>query len=257
MYDMSPAQHWGNGAARDFYVQIDASDLAVTNDYYDNIYNIDIKGLPFERKGNIYSYKTSNFKFKDSKPIEMEYKLINGLDLDEIMNKRIPNSAYTITATSQQSAYPVSNLSDMDFGTAWVASKDGIGDKITITFKEPTKVHCFYFVGGYYKSRSTYEQNNRVRTVKMSYEYYEGKEKYEGQRTCTIDMDDYEPLFFDNLWIHKGVLKEMISTDYQNFRTTKIEFEIIDINKGTKYDDTCISEIILFSPPKASNYIPD
>jgi hypothetical protein len=249
VYDLSPASHWGNGTARDFYVQIDASDIALTPDYYEKTRyrnNLTIEGLPFTQNGDAFTYRSNNFNFKDSQPIHLKYKLINGLDLTEYLSLIIPAGEYGISAASEQKAYPISNLTDLDFATAWVG---GVGDKIIIEFKKPTLIEGFVMVNGYHKSKSTYLENNRIKSIRIN---IEGTR--DGEESDNVPMDEninfkgveYRPFYLESMREHPDARYYNIAYPYSKYKATRIELEITGIYQGTKYDDTCLSEIILF-----------
>lgn len=250
VYDLSPARHWGDGTARDLFVEIDASDIATTPDYYNKTPypKIQVEGLPFVRNGNIYSYRTNSFKFKDSKPILLNYTLMNAPDITEYLSERLDESKYKTSTTSQQSTYPATNLSDLNFATAWVATKGGIKEKIIIDFKEPTFIKGFAIINGYHKSKSTYNENNKIKTLSIRVGGSRGWDEFSNDPInddINFKLTDYQPLYFENMRQHPDVYYYSIAT-YDRYKATRIELEIKDIYTGTKYNDTCISEIILF-----------
>jgi hypothetical protein len=255
-YDFSPAEYWGDGTARDFTVQIDASDLAVVPNFYDDKYNISIEGLPFTRAGNVYVYSTQHFSFKNAEKLAINYILLNSIDLSNLLKQQIPKNQYTILASSEQKNYPVSNLTDMDFATAYVpATKGGLGEKIVIQFKEPTKVNELVIVNGYHKNEKTYLENNRIKNIVVIAEgnsYWKneaGKVIIDDEKrelTLSYDVNNaYIPIHLDQLKFHPDVSATTIAHTFDSFKTTKIELTITEIYPGTKYNDTCISEIIL------------
>lgn len=251
LYDLSPASNWGDGTARDFQVEIDASDIAITPDYFEKsgYPNIQMEGLPFTRNENVYSYQTNSFKFKDAKPIHMKYLLINSLDITEYLSKRIPENEYKITVLSEHSAYPTTNLSDLNFATAWVATKEVIGGKIVIDFKKPTLIEGFALINGYHKSKSTYLENNRIKSIVVHIEGARSGDDFDNDPvdgTIDFKQTNYQPLYFDNMRQHPDMCYYNIAHPFSHYKATRIELEIKDIYPGTKYDDTCLSEIILF-----------
>ncbi|MFV0536423.1 MAG: NADase-type glycan-binding domain-containing protein [Dysgonomonas sp.] len=251
LYDLSPASNWGNGTAHDFQVEIDASDIAITPDYFENSRypNIQVEGLPFTRNGNIYSYQANSFKFKEAKPIQMKYLLINSLDIAEYLSQRIPDNEYRISVTSEQSTYPAKNLFDLDFASAWVAAKKGIGSKIIIDFKKPTLIYGFAMINGYHKNKSTYLENNRIKSIAVHIEgeksWGDNFESSPINDVINLKASNYQPISFDNMRQHPDMYYYDIAR-HEQYKATRIELEITDIYPGTKYDDTCLSEIILF-----------
>lgn len=252
VYDLSPASHWGNGTTRDFYVQIDASDIALTTDYYEKTRygnNIAIEGLPFTQNGDAFTYRTSNFSFKDSQPIHLRYRLMNGLDMTESLSRMIPVSEYNISATSEQKAYPVANLTDLNFATAWVATNGGIGEKVIIEFKKPTLIEGFILVNGYHKSESAYLENNRIKSIHINIKGVRGGEQFEDDpinENINFKGVEYQALYLERMRQHPDARYYNIAYPYSKYKATRIELEITGIYPGTKYNDTCISEIFLF-----------
>ena len=269
-YDFSPAQYWGDGKAWDFLVEIDASELAVIPGYYENEKyisvgsgspGISVQGLPFKRKDNLYTYNTQNFFFKNATPLTVVYSLINNIPLPDLLNMRIPNRQYTFSASSEQKNYPLSNLNDMNMATAWIISgQKGMGNKLIIQFKEPTDVSTMILINGYHKNAETYLENNRIQKMditvkgKINQEYMNNDGKWENriddyehslELTCTSN-DNFMPISFEHLKQHPDVSSVSITeSSFDKFKVTQIELTISEIYQGTKYDDTCISEIIL------------
>ena len=251
-YDFSPAQYWGDGKAWDFLVEIDASEIAIIPDFYKNEYSILVNGLSFKRKENLYTYNTPNFSFKNATPLTVDYSLINNIPLPDLLNMRIPNNQYALSTSSEQKNYPASNLNDMNPATAWVTSgQNRLGEKIIIQFKEPTDVSELVLINGYHKNAKTYLENNRILNMDITVKGYWDKDDYEQTHQLSCQPNNkYLPISFEHLKQHTDVFSVPISGTFDTFKTTRIELTIEAIYQGTKYDDTCISEIILFGKEK-------
>jgi len=145
---------------------------------------------------------------------------------------------------------------DHDKKTAWVegVKGDGTGEKIyigvTSTFKEefkPLKIN-FKIINGFAQNDKFYSLNNRVKKARITI--------YEGQFTVLIahqerngDLkkhistiielkDSSEPRKFS-----LNISKMLLNSDDSFKRSMFIaELEILEVYKGTKYHDTCISE---------------
>lgn len=141
--------------------------------------------------------------------------------------------------------YLPENVLDGRPETAWVEGKkdSGIGEYIDL-YMSPTSrgegdgcllVEKIGIINGYGANSDLFMKNNRVKKIKLSYSYYMGEELKEGK-----DM------FFD--------LKDSIEMQYIVFPKplymTQCRLTILDVYKGSKYNDTCISEIKLFSVPE-------
>lgn len=146
-----------------------------------------------------------------------------------------------VTASSSlksqgDNSYSPSNAHDLSFQTAWVEGVPGlgIGEYLEYTFPpENPRLNTIIVVNGYVKSKSAWESNARVKKLKMY-------------------VDD-KPFAYLNL---KDVMAEQSFSvspighgDRQNWEDLKkkgewkIKFEIVEVYKGTKYDDVAISEI--------------
>ena len=73
-------------------------------------------------------------------------------------------------ASSTLNNYPVSNILDHDFSTAWVEGGigNGIGEKIRIELSEPILLEQIIIMNGYQKSLKTYLENNIVKKLKIT-----------------------------------------------------------------------------------------
>lgn len=242
-YDFAPAVHWGNGHAKEFLVEIDTSDIIPG--FYDRE-SEGIAGLPFSRTGDKITYSARNFSFKDAAPLQLRYRLKKQYDFGYIMKHRIPNAAYTITASEAQHKYPVSHLNDVDLTTAWIASKNrGVGATLTIDFNEPTSLHSIFILGAYHKNENTYTQNNRIKKIHIRLIQNPGEESYDDVETDLYYHQDaaFAPLLLEDFpsqslgYTRTAYLPEL--------KLRRIVLEIVEVYPGSKYEDTCISEIIL------------
>ena len=136
-------------------------------------------------------------------------------------------------------SYSASNIQDIDKKNAWVEGieGDGIGEYLEIeqnclvnssNYKTDIEFVELCIVNGYAATEKNWNENNRVKELKM---------------------------YFDNKYITTIVLEDTIKQQYidisefnlkvQNGETAKFKFEINDIYKGTKYDDTCITGLLI------------
>jgi len=254
LYDFSPASHWGDGIIRDFQVEVDADELYLSGDIpedYSIKDNMDnehplfmVKGLDFVQKGNKFIYKTRNYDLNKTASLYITYSTDHVPTMDMLSQNMLHSNMYTVTASSAQTKYPVSNLIDMNLETAWVSK--GVGGWVEFTFKEPIHGLAGYILAnGYQKSETTYTQNNRIKVLKMEIKQ-SGKDwidSYSGKRE--FQDEPYTPAYFENLMRHSEYFDFFDSYGYED-AIEKIRFTIEEVYPGTKYDDTCISEIILF-----------
>jgi len=121
--------------------------------------------------------------------------------------------------------YSHENIWDKNPKTAWVEGnkEDGIGEFLEYGFfgKEPT-INSIGMINGYAKSVETYQNNNRVKTIRVS--FGTGESYLFSLRDNEFQMQVFR-------------LPKPIK-DVKLLRIT-----IVDVYKGKKYRDTCISEI--------------
>lgn len=169
--------------------------------------------------------------------------------------------------------YGSQNLVDGNNATAWVEGAEGSGVGEFIYFVLPDSSRFINVYNGYCKSKSLWEQNNRVKRMKVTYhvginaegfvteiadvykalqfpsEFYIDLEDAISLQTFLIPFNDADLKTFGQQVV-EGFNREYdipIRKIYNILR-----FEIVDVYKGTKYDDTCISEFYF-----RSEYSPD
>ena len=260
-YDFSPASYWGNGKAETFDVLILASQVQSTRNPVDTLSNLP-EGLLMRRlEGGRWHYEARNFDLAKAEPLRLKFWFENEpARLTDLFNHRIAPSRYTVEVSGFDPKYPSDNLTDLDLGTAAVLRPDK-GDPlyITIHFKQPTKVKTIVFYNGYCKDAITWRNNSRVASM-MVYD------------TCCCDrwhlplFSDYIKTTHGHLWNWEYIPKQLRTTApdsftwqgltdaaeiihipdyYGNKPITELYFSIGTVTKGSKYDDLCISEIIL------------
>ena len=128
--------------------------------------------------------------------------------------------------------YKAQNVDDFDLRTAWIEGKPdyGLGESLTMSLKtideKNVKISRIIFVNGYTKSLKTWENNSRVKEIKLyCNDLLIGTLKLK-------DTDKYQSFEIGNLL-------EKVDNIY------KLRFEILDIYPGKKFKDTGLSAIIL------------
>jgi hypothetical protein len=116
-------------------------------------------------------------------------------------------------------------LIDNKFSTAWVEGVpgDGIGEELLFTTDKENKLSSIDIVSGYAKTNKTYTSNNRVKTLELSFS--------DGSSVVEILKD--KVMGYQRITFLRPIL------------TNFVKFRILEVYKGTKYEDTCISEIKL------------
>ncbi|WP_404591623.1 discoidin domain-containing protein [Paenibacillus sp. RC73] len=117
--------------------------------------------------------------------------------------------------------YDAKNLVDGDTSTAWCegVKGDGEGETILLNLGSSQKVKGIELINGYAKSEKSYRENNRVQKLKL--EFSDGS---------SLEMNDFNT---------RKKFKEPINTSF-------IKLTILSVERGTKYQDTCISDVRLF-----------
>lgn len=241
-YDMSPAANWGDGKARELHVDVDFSQLK------EPPHPFGVEGLPFTRKGDKFTYQARDFNFKDSKPLEFQYfgtlSFEPYSESDLILLQRIPNDAYTLTATNTDGKYPASNLTDMDLNTAWVGKDNGSNSVIRFDFKGEQSVKGMKFVPGYVKNQKTYTENSRPREIKIKIvgSWAWNKEAL-NDFEYSVKLED-KP--FQEIYLEDLLWKNMDVQAYLPDYVDHIEISFPKVWPGAKYNDLCVSQILLF-----------
>lgn len=150
-------------------------------------------------------------------------------------------------SSSSIKRYPLTNLFDKKIDTAWVEGieGDGIGEWISIDInakraERPTGMLYFGMIPGYLKSEKSWEENNRVKTALLIVEGYVGYDSTKSSRyeysILRLKFDDFQGLQLFDLLDYGGP---------PTFDSKRLWVVIEDVYKGTKYSDTCISEMVI------------
>lgn len=137
---------------------------------------------------------------------------------------------YDVTASSTlkpdgELTYDAKNVQSFFGDQAWVegVDGDGIGQKLTLTFKKPKTADKLTILNGYNKTEALYYSNNRVAELKMT---------INGGEPTVVSLPDSGPSkpFSIDLPKNAGPINEVTLT-------------INKVHPGKKYKDTCISGI--------------
>ena len=137
----------------------------------------------------------------------------------------------SVTATSELSPeagnqYHASNVYDGEKNTAWVegVAGDGIGESISFSADREQKVSGLKILNGYCKSLDVYMKNNRVKKIHITFS--DGTEK---MAELADNFGEVTDIRLDEPVICSG-----------------ITISITEVYKGSKYDDTCVSEVEIY-----------
>lgn len=169
--------------------------------------------------------------------------------------------------------YGVLNLTDANSLTAWVEGKtnEGVGESIYIS--APLGCQTVNIYNGYAKSPSLFNQNNRVKAFKLTIHIGINPVGYISEvahgfllktypKSFTLNLNDTDSLQSFPFPISSSELNEFMDQskrDYLDQFTEPIyivapivQLEITEVYKGSRYNDTCLSEIFF-----NDSYIPN
>lgn len=138
------------------------------------------------------------------------------------------------SSTLAGGSYSVKNLFDHKPGTAWVEGKpdDGIGEWVSFKFDKQAwedQAYAFagviYIVNGYAKSPALFRENNRIKTLRVS---------YNGRVLCDLTLTD-------TMQLQTFRIQQLRPAGCRLGDT--LRFEIREVYRGTKYRDTCLTEL--------------
>ncbi|MBN2354283.1 MAG: discoidin domain-containing protein [Spirochaetales bacterium] len=129
-------------------------------------------------------------------------------------------SSFVVESVLAYGRYHPLQALDGDPLTAWNegAKGPGIGEWIEIDFEKPVKADEIRLMPGYYDP-AWYKQNNRIKSLEIA---LDGK-------TMTAALTD-------------GMDEKTIALNNEA-AFSRMRYTITGVHKGTKYDDTCLSEI--------------
>ncbi|MFM2393890.1 MAG: hypothetical protein RLZZ546_1872 [Bacteroidota bacterium] len=253
IYDLSPAFHWGDGDIKELNI---TADLSKINCHADSIKVMNFKN--FKNQNGIYQAKFSNFKLNKISPFIIEYEnKINKLSKDIAENDFTKKYLKSIESISNlKGNYEIKNLIDRDFNTAWAEGKEdsGLGEKIIINLNDCT-INAICLINGYAKNEETFYNNNRIKKARIEFEFVkEGDldDNYADELSKEFEFVEFADLPYKS--VNKDNFAHLISIvadfGYLSMKMRKITLTILEVYKGKKFNDTCLSEIYLLGYDK-------
>jgi len=136
---------------------------------------------------------------------------------------------YKIKASSSLGdSYKAEFANDLSYKTAWVEGKkdEGIGEYLEYYFKNDSpRITEIIISNGYMKSEETWKNNNRVKKLKLY---------VNGVPLGVLNLKDSRT----DQYFEVGTLGHN-----KNGTDLILKFEILEVYKGSKYNDTAITEI--------------
>jgi hypothetical protein len=185
-------------------------------------------------------------------------------------------SSSELASSDVNNTYRAINLIDGNTSTAWVEGEKDDGKGQSIVLSVPLRCKSINIVNGYAKSATLFQKNNRVKTINLSYCIGINPDGYASETAYNffmykhdvshkIDLADISDVQSFSFWLSPNEQSEILLEAIKNFDKTFnlaissvipfIEITIESTYKGTKYDDTCISEIF-FNDSFVSNIHP-
>lgn len=202
----------------------------------------------FIRNGDIFSWKFKNLKpgTLDNIEVCLNDGFSSFLPISEVKKKKPigyffyekPDRYYrefydcdAFSSSNRSVSYLAKNLVDGDLDTCWVAGgqNDGIGESVTFVFDEPRKITEIGITSGYVKSEKLYLANNRPCTIQLTFDDQDPVLKVLRDEFISCDNEDWSYQWF--------------ALDPDMSPVQKVVLKILSVYKGTKYNDTCISEV--------------
>ncbi len=257
-YDFSPAAYWGDGKASRFRAVVDTC-AAIRRPKYDLF---EIEGLPMTQTAKGFEYQTYAFDLAKVEPFRINYATIcRNEDVAGLLKHRISPDRYSVRLSGSVAKYPAPNLSDMDLSTAAVLKPDANGDlTITITFKDSTLVTGVLIYNGYTKDPATWRNNSRIDSLDFALDgCWKNCGNENGYFLGFVEWHcngNEMPADFSWQGLTDAAIRIPITERNMDY---KVQWEYVDrrgkikeltlkvqrTTKGVKYDDLCISEIIL------------
>ena len=257
-YDFSPAAYWGDGKVQRFRVLVDDGIVEPKLQFdHDMVFGLDMKR---QREGLVYEAR--DFDFATAKPLNVYYVAYGeSEDLPEVLSRRISADKYSVHLSGGVAKYPASNLGDMDLATAAVLKPDADGKtRIRIVLKEPVTVTGVLIYNGYTKDAETYRNNSLIDSLDYDV-VWDGENldywckayyRYNGDillRGCKPKEYTWQGL--TDAAIRLPVADIEMEYDFpweyvqERPKVKEIIVDVLKVKPGAKYNDLCISEIIL------------
>lgn len=256
-YLLKPSKNWGDGIVNKFTFKIDLRQLLKGNGIIKEIYP-----AGYVNQEGMLIWEHSNLDLKRAEEIKLVYDNSAFALTKYISEARIPSKyvqsvkASSVLKTDEINIYNYEpkNLFDDDLNIAWCEGVKGHGEGqwVEFNFADNVSVGAIGIINGYTKREALYYANNRIKKIQLDVEYQ--PEEYDDEKpsakskkdikkeTTAIDLKQIQ---FNEL--NKNVQAPFISwlADYGDsyLRVNKIRLTILEVFPGTKYDDTCISEV--------------
>lgn len=246
-YDLSPAANWGTGKAEEFSVTVDYRDLLKIDGQIKNTNLVDFKTSDLT---GVYKYSAKNYDFKEHGMLEIDYdnkvyREKNFMQKHKLTSNMLKDVKVSSSLKTQgKYNYGRKNLFDGDLSTCWAegVKNNGIGETIELSFNKEVNIGVIGLINGNTFNKDTYYQNARVKKLKI--QIIDDNKENVLEKIVIFDDKSYEQI--DKNYIHKSMQIIKDFGDGFDVENKKIRLTILEVFPGSKYKDTCISEILLY-----------
>lgn len=188
----------------------------------------------YKKINGVYHLTTTGSDYSSSPVFSKEEinDAINEISKNISFNKKLTVKASTTLTNNSWYSYSVQNLIDSSINNAWAEGNEdnGIGEylEFTIINDNVINVDIYNYISifnGYRLSSNTWNDNSRVKKIKLS---------INDNVYALVDLKDTPEEQIINLPDDIMVLPK---------KNVIVKFEILEVYKGDKYKDTCISGI--------------
>ena len=169
------------------------------------------------------TYFTKNPSFDNTqRTVEVQVKPYGAASASYRSAANVTVSSQLIENNRPSDAYQARHLVDGKDATCWAEGADGpgIGEWVQFGFDTPKTLKALKITAGYTKTQAVYQANNRVKKLMLVFS--------DGQSQTLNLADQYGPQ------------RVLIDRDKP---TRFVKLVIMEVYKGSRYNDTCISEI--------------
>ncbi|MBP7902292.1 MAG: hypothetical protein KA015_05705 [Spirochaetes bacterium] len=252
-YILTPAGFWGNGTTGKLEVFVDSTDIVNKKG------TIKFKGITdFKKSGPFYQSSSNNFNFSKSSPFEIEYDIAayyNGFE-EQVNDNKTADLIKTILSSSElKGDYSVKNLTDNNYDSAWAegVSGNGEGEWIEFIFNGKSDIKLVAIANGYWKTKELYSMNSKIKKMKCEITAVKNNNQdVSFVKFVEAKIPEYnfipskeQPNIFG---IGTHCFTKIVSADDFDYEYSikSVKITILEVYPGTKYEDTCISEIIAY-----------
>lgn len=261
-YNLFPATSFDNGIVDEFNLTIDKTDVLIHEGKITFIKGIDIEN---DNSKFVQKYSFKNFDLHKNTEIVINYDIRGyyvGTYIDDGFKRR-----FDATAASElhegSIVYSAKNLGDHDYKTTWAeGAQDSGKNQIIHVFlsddiahgRPPFVAHTvthLYLLNGFRRDEKTYYENNRVKKIKLTLWMDNTKKSFE----ITLPDRPYAEVNDYNIAYEADLLNTYLPLGRRGtiYDANWFDIEILEVYPGTKYNDTCISEIVILNVPQPYN----